>query len=1082
MKKTLLLISLGFFATLPMMAQEEEEMTQYIINASFDDDLTFEIDGKMKEAISTENSLSDRSWAYIAADSTLYARPKSTSSQNRPDGRKLEAVNGFIGRIKGWTVESSAKFPGCEWVYFGNVPYGLGAEAVPTSDDTNGFLYMPGVPEEFGDESNVAAAYMRAGWGGWVLYKQEVKLPCAEYRLEYWTKNCNASSSANPTNLTKVICRRDVFQEEEGSMSATDWTRHEFCFTPVDKFTLQFGFQSANSSSNANPWVLIDGIKLTKIGDADPAELLKSDIYYYVDEQLAYLPDSLMGVEGEYFAGLIEECEQKQKDYLYDGNDVEKLQESLNKLKELYETTLAAGKNAQRLEALYLKVMNVLDATDYPGKPDLAAYCEDIYKLLYSEGTVETIAAAEQGLKDALNTYYFSQAADMENPANYSFLVQSPWFCAEGREPADNSMEAVAVAELVDGDQDATGWVNGTTASATTGAWFKVGRTCYQLWATNFSGYLDVHQDLTGLPNGIYSVSCDMVTNADALSDQHVYASSTLGQTEGYMTDMGVLYEWPNGDYTGGYPLEGEDPWETVTTEQTVIVIDGKLTIGARSTHNGRVEEGAEDISVDQRRGCFWLTNFVLRYHGAATQEQINAAITARLQKAQDLAAAMHFAADKKQVNDSIAAYNANNDLAVLNNGIALAETSEAKYNEIMEEGKTLPTVAENLENDPQGIYGVSLELVKYANDATLAWLASAEATYQKVDSCLNLMKAYINTYGQAAIDATIAADEFRAASRQAVASVIAAHTKQMMVGNNQFLTTAEVDALVAELNQILQVAVNQDVYEKNPNGTDYTGWIINPDFAAITGWEVEQGTGNGPLNQGQYYTGDGDHKYFDSYNSAVGELNIYGQQVVQGLPNGTYTARVAARTSAPGAFVFAATGETKADTLFKEIPMETYTYLDPVTEKDTTVNATDIYGSMWEQAFEKYINGEADELESAIATCNGQNGRGWKWMTIEGIVVTDHQMTIGQTTDGARTGKPFEGTWFSVVDWSLTLTAKGDNTGWNGPLTGINNLAAVKTTSADGVYTIDGRRANKVGRGFYIVVRDGKASKVLVK
>ena len=208
MKKTLLLMTLGAFAAMSMTAQEIEDYTQYIANPGFDEDLTFQIDGTMKPAVVTDHSLSDRSWAYISEDSTLYARPKSDSSKNRPDGRKLEAVNGFIGRIKGWTVESSAAFPGCEWVYFGNVPYGLGAEAVPTSDDTNGFLYMPEVPTEFGDETNVAAAYMRAGWGGWVIYKQEV-LPVLTAQYDKYEVE-QALTRFDAMETKGVLKRRDL--------------------------------------------------------------------------------------------------------------------------------------------------------------------------------------------------------------------------------------------------------------------------------------------------------------------------------------------------------------------------------------------------------------------------------------------------------------------------------------------------------------------------------------------------------------------------------------------------------------------------------------------------------------------------------------------------------------------------------------------------------------------------------------------------------------------------------------------------------------------------------------------------------
>ena len=97
MKRLLLLVS-GVIASMSLLAQED--VTHYIQNAGFDEDLTFQVDGTMKEAVSTETSLSNRSWAYIAADSSIYAKPKSTSSQQRKDGRsKLDAVNGFIDQI-----------------------------------------------------------------------------------------------------------------------------------------------------------------------------------------------------------------------------------------------------------------------------------------------------------------------------------------------------------------------------------------------------------------------------------------------------------------------------------------------------------------------------------------------------------------------------------------------------------------------------------------------------------------------------------------------------------------------------------------------------------------------------------------------------------------------------------------------------------------------------------------------------------------------------------------------------------------------------------------------------------------------
>ena len=89
MKKFLTLALTAFFAFGLSSFAQEEDVTNFIDNAGFDEDLTFQLDGTMKEAISTETSLSDRSWAYIAADSTVYARPKATSGQNRPDRKSV---------------------------------------------------------------------------------------------------------------------------------------------------------------------------------------------------------------------------------------------------------------------------------------------------------------------------------------------------------------------------------------------------------------------------------------------------------------------------------------------------------------------------------------------------------------------------------------------------------------------------------------------------------------------------------------------------------------------------------------------------------------------------------------------------------------------------------------------------------------------------------------------------------------------------------------------------------------------------------------------------------------------------------
>ena len=207
MKKHLL-FALGVLLALPISAQDED-VTNYIQNAGFDTDLTWLADGSKKEIIDKSNVLSNRSIAGIAADSSVYALVNPSTPKSRPDGRTLEATNGFIGRVQGWTVETNQTFPKCEWVYFGTIPYDLAAQAIPIADDGSTYLETPQRPNAYSGADNVGFAYLRAGWGGRAVYKQTVKLPCAQYRLEYWAININANASKGK-NLSKVTCRKDT--------------------------------------------------------------------------------------------------------------------------------------------------------------------------------------------------------------------------------------------------------------------------------------------------------------------------------------------------------------------------------------------------------------------------------------------------------------------------------------------------------------------------------------------------------------------------------------------------------------------------------------------------------------------------------------------------------------------------------------------------------------------------------------------------------------------------------------------------------------------------------------------------------
>ena len=89
-----------------------------------------------------------------------------------------------------------------------------------------------------------------------------------------------------------------------------------------------------------------------------------------------------------------------------------------------------------------------------------------------------------------------------------------------------------------------------------------------------------------------------------------------------------------------------------------------------------------------------------------------------------------------------------------------------------------------------------------------------------------------------------------------------------------------------------------------------------------------------------------------------------------------------------------------------------------------------------------------------------------------------------GVTTDSLVSKVPFQGSWFSVDEWSLTLKEVGDNSNWNIE-SGINNVAA--TVKETVIFAIDGRRLATPAKGVNIiktVYSDGRieVKKVFVK
>ena len=1114
MKKIFTLALTAFFAFGLSTFAQEEDVTSYIANAGFDEDLTFQSDGTMKEAISTDYTFSDRSWAYVAADSTVYARPKSTSSQNRPDGRKMEAVNGFFGQIQGWTMGDKSYtgklyYPygtdAAEWVYFGSIPYDLKEQAIPIADDGTTYLTVPEKPAADNGEDNKAFIYLRAGWGGTATYKQVVKLPCAVYRLEYWAININPKAT-NGANLSRVVCRKDEFKDETG-FNDQEWTKHEIEFTPTAEFTIEFGFKSEGGSGN-NPFLCIDGIKLYRIGEANEEQLLTADLTD-AEKAITDIVDTIPALEP--FAGVIDQvfgwCEEAED---ADGKDA--ILAAIQDLKNKRDLLVGFLDVIDEYQALESKILAIAESGNlYPGYDALNAKYEEVSEATETDG-IEDFTAKVEELKEALRQYYFSQEVSPENPGDYTFLVSSPYFTKPVADPTlsiaeDNSainfVEYPNVDSYTAGSAPADGSNEGWYIGVSGGDQrlnYVQGRVCWNAWrqaATDVS----INQDLTDIPNGFYTVSAEMITQPDYVSNQHVFANSKIQKAESPVLTVGNWNDTNDGE------------WTYLTTEK-VLVNDGKLTIGAIGS--------ALDGSTNQT-GWFCVTNFRLMYYGPATLEDLQNLYQNTIAEANELNNGVYYAADKAKFDSIIKDYSSAADenainiaLDTLNNAMAEAQKSIDKYNAVM---------AGSLNDLKTNDYSANQRTVADAAIKVMeSLMAAPDATYTEMDSLTVFLRYYRDNY----LPVLGNAESLTLTDPIANAAMDATINGQLakLGAITTFPSTEKLDEYIAELNNAISVCSGAEIIMSG--GSDITSFIVNPGVDASSnsaqpnGWTVEYTNGDKISTTSQAYNGNNSDRYLDSWNPNAGNVRYVGYQTISNIPNGVYKVGAMMRASgtvgAEGVYLFGLDGNVGTQQIVVEeetvdyitLPGAVYApaHIQPTnwTEVTKLLNGeggaeyagdgtdsiaynTDSYGPIWFEAAVACLTsetGSGTDEEEAIYNANGQKGRGWFYVDAT-VTVTKNTLTFGVTNDSILTagctdtdGKPcvpFSGNWFSADNFTLELIQNNDPS-FN-PATGIALIEEKNVAlKPQGIYNIAGQRLSKLQKGINIV--NGK--KVLVK
>lgn len=1092
MKKLLLLCSAFFMlGQANVFAQEEEDVTHYIVNAGFDEDLTFNADGSTKEIVDKGSyKPSNRSWAYMAADSSVYMWTDSNSPNwNGSDGR-THAYNGYVAQIKGWELASRDWSLATEWVYFGVLPYDLEEHAIPVADDGTGYQPVPAKPDFANGDDNKGALFLRAGWTGKASYKQTVKLPCAQYRVEYWSININPNTTSEATDLSKVTCRKDVFQEEGGSLSATEWTKHEFEFTPTSEFTIEFGYQSANAGSAGQAYVFIDGIKLYKIGEADEEELLQADLLDMCEEVNAYMDNDTIAL----FEGLIYEI----GDYVMAAEGASTIEEmtaaiaDLKVYKAKIENLIPSIVEYSDLESKAMREMEKEDT--YPGFEEFSAAFETLSEEI-QEASTDNFPEYTEKLKDILNKYYMSQEVTAENPADFSFLLKSPHFTAIKAEPTyeDGIPVYPAGEDYTAGTTPANGSSEGWYVGGVTGGDQRVnfvqGRVAWNLW-DNKAGLHKISQDITDLPSGYYTVKADMITQPDWVHEAHVYAeTSAMSVSSPFLTE-------------GNWAETNDGLWTTLETEK-ILVADGKLTIGGRS-----------QFPNANQTGWFCITNVRLYYHGPFEIEDYQAIYNDIIAKAEAMCDTMVYAADKAAFADSIAAIKGATTAEEITAALAKLSSAQATAQASINKWIGVNTGSwQNLKDSIASSYTEKAgSIAQKIVDLMGANITAADATYTTMDSLTTVLRYYRDNYIPAFMKAE-AMDIIDVTAQEAMTATLKSQFEEL-TAITKFPTTDNLAALVDEINNAIVICNAANLFAQG--GTDYTPLIINPTFADETGWTFNKTNGNTNVGSGQNYDGTSS-KYQDSYNSTPGAILYTSYQTITNIPNGVYELktmnRVTGETGAEGCYTFAIADNDTANAVFKAIHKEltNVTYFTAETAADGSDSLAyisnkfgSIFKEVWDKVMKDGVDVEVGSIEDHILNANNGWGYGWFYNTLQ-IEVKNHTLTIGVTTDSTFTAGhvdtdgnkcvPFTGTWFSADNYTLTQISAGDNTGWN-PATGItiienedNNFAVRVENGAivtDGeIYNLSGARVangTKLPTGVY-VVRSGKvAKKILVK
>ena len=783
----------------------------------------------------------------------------------------------------------------------------------------------------------------------------------------------------------------------------------------VQDGTLKIGLR--NEGHEAGSWCTFRDFKLYYYGNIPAAVLMMNidNAQAWLDENSDILPATAV-VE-------LEDAIAEASDYTEIGDFTD---EEVNAQLEIFDGVVASVKNVvalmKQLKSM-LTLAEELMGREYPGLDALAAayevasdYAEDGAVVEPAEGQtteqlyIEVVAAFQA----AINAYYESQVASKDNGADYTHLLPNPNFEKKG----DWTWSVIG------GGTDQ--WNGGCRPNEDGGS----NRQGVNLWGWGLSS-VDVHQELVDLPNGLYKVSAELITQGGYATDQHVYAVGVAKTT------------------SKALEVEGWDSyeWEELITTDYAVVLDGKLTIGAASSQGGNNSEG-----------WFQATNFKLYYYGEASDEDLQAAWEASLARANEYVKTM-LPGDSKDVAAAIAA--------------ATPLATEGKYTDACQALNPVVAAADSVYNVTKNFYAgnyqtmsdLGVDLDETVNAASLqviaaalgfadATLAAEDATHKLLEPTNAKLAGYVS-YVTYLIEAENTLASMKGVKQEYITTVkeqvIALQVADLVA---KFRTADDCEDLLAKLQKVMK-SLEGTLLINLREGDLTEDLIVNPTIDGdASGWTT---MGGGPTNKGEHYSGETENRYLDAW--APSGLKFTAIQEIIGLPDGTYELTAATRTDGDNAYMFAATQPLETDTAAWTAS----------TQWAAFKNYGAFRGEIWYADSLAYEAADG-KIEAPYYNARNGEGYGWSYDTIT-VEVTNHYLAIGITTNNALTGQAeFNGAWLGADDWKLVLVKKAATQSEFNPFAGIENLETVAPVQV-GIYDLFGRRIETpTVSGIYIV------------